>query len=448
MTILPKLFLLQLKKVSECQIYLPNTKEYKNKVQVYNRAIKNFPLAVVEPYNKNDVVALVRLANKYRVRFCVKGGGHNTAGSSVQTGTLVIDMSKFKRIGINPLEKRVIVEAGVLNNELDDACEPYQLALPLGTCNSVGVVGSTLGGGVGFLSRKFGLVIDNVIKFEIVTGQGKLLNVTKENHSDLFWGLRGAGAGHYGVVISIDYKLWKIPQKVYGGTISWSLSAGKKVLTHYFNVMKEADTSTFLYAYAGPSESGQASVSVFGICLQSKEKSKALFDSFLALAKPIEKNIGFRSYYELQSAHYNEGLAIYWKNKFVKGHPIELVDCIVNAMSECPENMGGIMLDPMGGAIKNLTKNETAFIHRENDYILSCTGIYSNDYVPKKIKQWVNKSMQEFGGYCQSTSYQNYEDQEASDHNQYFSHHSARLSKLKKKYDPHNLIYGILSKSK
>lgn len=444
---LSKTFLAQLSKHQQGKVHLPGSEGYKTKVRVYNRAVKKTPLAVVTPLNKNDVIAIVKLANKHKVPLSVKGGGHNTAGSSVQSNTMVLDMCQFKHIAIRPAKKKARVEAGVLNGELDLACEPYQLALPLGTCNSVGVIGSTLGGGVGFLSRKLGLVIDNVIKFEIVTGKGELLSISKDDHPDLFWGLRGAGAGHFGIVISAEYKLWQVPKKVFGGTVSWPLNAGRKILGHYFDVMKQGDQNTFLYAYTGRSESGKPVVSLFGVSIQSEEQSRALFDSFLALAQPVERNLGSRSYYELQSGHYKEGLAIYWKNHFVKGHPKEAIDSILEAMSACPEYLGGIMLDPMGGEIKSSPENDSAFAHRDNDYILSVTGIYPGDAVPLKTQQWVNDSMQVLKAYCQSTSYQNYEDKDISTHSQYFAHDSARLSDLKKKYDPNQLMYGILSKT-
>jgi len=443
---LSKTFLAQLGIKQRGKVYLPGSEGYQAKVRVYNRAVNNVPLAVVTPLNKNDVIEIVKLANEHNVPLCVRGGGHNTAGSSVQSSTLVLDMSQFKHIDIRPAKKRAKVEAGVLNEELDLACQPYQLALPLGTCNSVGVIGSTLGGGVGFLSRKLGLVIDNVIKFEVVTGKGELLSVSSDNHSDLFWGLRGAGAGHFGVVISAEYKLWQVPDKVYGGTVSWPLKAGKKILSHYFDVMKEESDDTFLYAYMGRGDSGEPVVSLFGVCIESEDQSQALFDSFLALAKPVEQNLGSRGYYELQSGHYQEGLAIYWKNHFVKGHPKAAIDSMLKAMSACPEYLGGIMLDPMGGKIKSVPENAAAFAHRDNDYILSVTGIYPSHVIPLKTQQWVNDSIEKLKVYCQPTSYQNYEDKDISSPSQYFAHDSEKLSELKQKYDPNQLIYGILSK--
>ena len=285
-----------------------------------------------------------------------------------------------------------------------------------------------------------------MIKFEIVTGKGELLSVSQDNHPDLFWGLRGAGAGNFGIVISAEYKLWQAPGEVYGGTVSWPLKAGKIILSRYFDVMKQGDQNTFLYAYTGRSDTGEPVVSLFGLSIESKEQSRALFDSFLTLAKPVEHNLGSRRYYDLQSGHYTEGLSIYWKNHFVKGHPKEAIDAIIECMSVCPEYLGGIMLDPMGGKIKTSPKNDTAFAHRENDYILSVTGIYPGDAIPLKTQHWVNESIQKLEAYCLQTSYQNYEDREVSTLNQYFVDDCQRLSELKQKHDPNQLIYGILSK--
>jgi len=214
----------RLKKEIKGSLIFPNTKPYEESCHIFNRSARHHPAMIVKVRQASDIPRVIYYARKKKLRISVRGGGHSLCGTCLDNNSIVLDMRALNNVKISHLQQRAKVSAGALVRDLDRASASHNMALPLGTCPSVGVIGSTLGGGIGLLSRKYGLTCDNVERIVLVNDEGNFLHVNKENHVDLFWALRGAGANNFGVVTEIEYQLHAIPQQIYGGMISWPLS--------------------------------------------------------------------------------------------------------------------------------------------------------------------------------------------------------------------------------
>lgn len=421
--------------------------QYHDKCKLFNRAIHKAPFMLVVVHCVTDIRHTIEFSLKHHVPVSIKGGGHSIWGSCLKEDGVVIDMSALVSIRIDQDLKIASVGAGVLNQDLDKATQKHGLALPLGTCHSVGAVGATLGGGIGFLSRKYGLTCDNVVQFEMLTTAGDLIKVNQNSHQDLFWALRGAGSNQFGVITQVDYRLHPMPELVFGGTISWPIHSGSLILKNYQKLMSDATDDLFLYIFTSRDQQSNPIISVFGFYLDNVQKSEKIFNKLLNWAKPLTSDIKIRPYLDLQSAHYQEGVAIYWKHGFIEG-PLtdKLIKLILDLNERCPCSSGGIMLDPLGGKINEIDSLSTAFIHRDSQYICSITGLYSGDFVPDFVKDWVSESYQALIPFFNGYAYQNYEDIELDESKCYFGDHFERLQQIKLLYDPLNLFSGVLSK--
>ena len=203
--------------------------QYEKRRQVFNKAVSKYPIMIVTPKSVHDIIEVIKFANKVSLPISIKGGGHGIKGAAIVDGGVVLDMANFQDISLSADGRHVSVGAGVKNKHLDHFLSRINKVVPLGTCPDVGVIGATLGGGIGFLSRKHGLSCDNVTRFDVIMADGKLLKVTPHKHPDLYWALRGCGGGQFGVVVSIEFALHPAPEFVEGGTIEWPISEAKNI---------------------------------------------------------------------------------------------------------------------------------------------------------------------------------------------------------------------------
>ncbi|MCZ0866807.1 FAD-binding oxidoreductase [Dasania sp. GY-19] len=429
------------------EIILPSSAKYSLHCRIFNRAIHHYPALFVKVKQASDIPHALKYARKHKLAVSVRGGGHSACGSCLAGDGMVIDMRNLKDMKVYPQSKQISVAAGVLLHEVEDLTDRHDLVLPMGTCSTVGVVGSTLGGGVGFLSRKYGLLCDNVEKFTMVNAKGEFMQVDNEQNSDLFWALRGAGANQFGVITRVQYKLFDRPRIIYGGTISWPIKVAKKILQRYRDLLAGAPDDLFLYAFIPHSSKSDAVVSLFGFYLGDCKESENIFSQIRAWSSPLAVDLSYRPYMDLQSGHYEEELAVHWKHGFISSFLTdEIINILLDVFERCPENSGGIMLDPLGGEINRVDKKDTAFIHRDSQFICSITGLSSYSYVPDDVKAWVEESYQALMPFFNGLAYQNYEDLSLNEPQSYFGENLERLKKIKLEYDPNNLFCGSLTR--
>lgn len=429
------------------EVYLPNTSEYQRACKLYNGRIKRIPAVIVRPAGVADVCLAIQYASEHGMVVTAKGGGHSACGTCLVDNGLVLDMSGMKDIKLFPEENSVTVSAGVLNKELDRATLAHAQALPLGTCGEVGVIGSTIGGGIGFLSRAYGLACDNIVSASMVNADGELVTISEEQNPDLLWALKGGGGSQLGIVTDITYQTFTMPKRVYGGTIDWPLKYGVEVLKRYSDFMLAAPNNHFLYAYISFSEKADAKISVMGFAMDTPEICRTMFDDIAQWCPEAETNVGFRHYLDVQSNHYADGLAIYWKHGVIQeGLSTEFCQTLIDCFEACPNMSGGIMLDPLGGAIGDVGPTETAFCHRESTFICSITGLALGDTISPATQAWVVESQAKLAPYYNGLAYANYEDTEINEVSSYFGFNEEKIRDLKKSYDKNGRFGGSLER--
>jgi len=421
--------------------------QYEIRKKVFNHAINNDPVVIIEAFCEQDVCLAIKFANLHSLPISVKGGGHSNTGSCVVNDGIVLDMSLFKFIALADDRKSVVIGAGVKNKELDAYTAQYGVAVPLGTCPDVGVVGATLGGGIGLLSRKFGLTCDNLISVKMIDAQGTKLVVNSFSNPDLFWALSGGGGCQFGVITEITLKVHHIPPTVMGGIIEWPISEAKKVLKQYSDEVLNSARDYFLYAYISRASKDQEKISIMAFSTATKPECESFFKRVSRWGNAANIDIGEKSYLEMQSNAYQSELCVYWRNGFIsQALSSEFIDKIIDCYANCPDNYGGIMFDPLGGAIQDRDMEDTAFIHRKSSFICSVTGVCEGPKMRSTIKNWVDDSHTILSDFYNERAYQNYEYLGKDELKMYFGENSIRLLALKKRYDPQSRFYGSLSR--
>jgi hypothetical protein len=426
-------------------ILFPTHLAFKSNSKVFNRAIHNTPILIAKVKCELDIKKVVIFAKKHGLQISTRCGGHSLTGSSIKSQSIVIDLKALNSVAINKTLKTAVVQGGALIEDVDKKTSAFDIAIPMGTCKSVGVMGASLGGGFGFLSRKYGLMSDNLLGVKIIDANAETLHVDANNHSDLFWALKGGGAIGLGVVVEAKYQAHCIPKEIFGGTISWHLKHAHKILTLYSKIMAQADDNLFLYAYIGHHSESEPVVSIFGCDFSSLDASQKVFNEFLSVAQPCHQDFRARPYFDLQSGHYEDSYALYWKHGLVNVQLKErLISQIVDAIEACPDFLGGIMLDPLGGQINNVPATSSAFIHRDSNFIVSVTGINTKPYVPKATANWVKDTYLNMQRFFSEYKYQNYLDPDITRLDAYFGVSTSKLLAVKEKYDPNKLfVNGI-----
>src|SRR5512146_928862 len=227
----------RLKESIRGKVLTPESEQYNEVRTVWNAMIDKKPALIVRCASAADVTHAVRFAGEHKLLLAVRGGGHNIAGNSVCDGGLMLDLSLMKSVRIDPKGKTARVEPGVTLGEFDRDAQAFGLATPVGINSTTGISGLTLGGGFGWLSRKFGLSIDNLISADVVTASGELVQASKTSNPDLFWGIRGGG-GNFGIVTSFEFRLHKVGPEVLAGLVIHPLDAAGNVLRFYRDFLK------------------------------------------------------------------------------------------------------------------------------------------------------------------------------------------------------------------
>ena len=229
----------ELKMRLQGEILEPGEDGYDNSRSVWNGMIDRRPAFVIRCLGVADVIACVRFAREHDLLLCIKGGGHNIAGTAIADGAMMLDMSLMHGVWVDPKRKIAHAQVGCLLGDVDRETQVHGLAAVLGFVSRTGITGLTTGGGFGYLTRRWGWTSDNVLGMEIVTADGELMRASDEINEDLFWGLRGGG-GNFGIVTGIDYKLYPVGPEIVGGPVAWPASEAARVLELYRTLIKEA----------------------------------------------------------------------------------------------------------------------------------------------------------------------------------------------------------------
>jgi FAD/FMN-containing dehydrogenase len=424
----------------------PGDTGYDEARKIWNAMIDKRPALIARCAGIADVVSAVNFARTHDLLVAVRGGGHNVAGNAVCDGGLMIDLSPMKSVRVDPVRRTARAEPGVTWGEFDHETQAFGLATTGGVIPTTGIAGLTLGGGIGWLMGKHGLSCDNLLSVDIVTADGQLRHASSTENPELFWGVRGGG-GNFGVVTSFEYQLHPVSQ-VLGGMLIHPLEQAKDVL-RFFREFTQTAPDAFISTVALLTSPDGAPVVATIVCYNGPmAEGERVLQPLRAFGPPLADQIGPMAYTTLQHMlvdGFPPGLQNYWKSNFLRDLSNDAIAVIVDGFTTAPAPTSAVAIEYIGGAVRRVDENATAFNHRHSPYNLLIVGIWPDPANNDANIRWVREFWQAAQPFSSGGVYVNYLGQTADEGTErikeaYGVAKYERLLALKKKYDPTNLF--------
>jgi FAD/FMN-containing dehydrogenase len=432
----------------------PGDEGWDDAVLIWNGMVAKVPALVLQPTSAHDVAAAVGFARDHRLLLSVKGGGHNIGGTSITERGLALDMTRMRDVTVIPNAKLAHVGPGCLLKDVDRATQKHGLATVLGFISEVGVSGLTLGGGLGYLTRRFGWTVDNLEEVEIVTADGEIRTANRHENAELFWAIRGAGA-NLGVVTRFTFHLHEVGPTVYGGLIAWPFDRAEEILRAYRRITTEAPRElavwlNLLRAPAAPFVPEQwhgERICALVVCYSGDLGNvDEVFAPMRALSDPVVDLLQEQPYTQVQSyldAAEPKGNHYYWKTEYAA----ELSDGLLStwralaAACPIPEAQLGIL--HLGGALNEHDGDDGTVGNRDARYACGVIGIWKPDEPEADtFPQWVRDAWKRIRPFSTGGNYINFQTAD-EDEERIWATYGAnfdRLVEVKKKYDPDNVF--------
>jgi len=410
--------------------------------KLFNGMIDHRPALIARCAGAADVIAAVQFARQHDLLVSIKGGGHGVAGKAVCDGGLMIDFSRMKSIRVDPTERTVRAEPGVLGAELDRETQAFGLATPVGTVSTTGIAGLTLGGGQSWLASKYGFAIDNLRSVDIVTADGTLRTASATQQEDLFWAIRGAGH-NFGVVTSFEYRLHPVGP-VLGGLVIHPLSQAVEVLRFYreFSVSQPDELQTWAGILTLPD--GNPVVALAPCYVGSLEEGERLLSPLRRFGTPIADTVAPLPYVAMQQifdAAFPPGRLNYWKSALTSHLADEVIEASVEYARKLPSPFTVILFAELHGAYSRVGKTETAYFHRDLQYDAIILSGWTDPADTQRNIGWTRELFAAWEPHLARAAYVNDLGDEGEDRaRSAYGGNYARLVALKTKYDPTNLF--------
>lgn len=425
---------------------------YEEARKLYNGMIDKKPLLIARCVDVADVILAVNFGRQNKLLTAIRGGGHNGPGLGSCDDGLVIDLSQMKGVRVDPENRTVRVEPGCRQGDVDHATHAFGLAVPAGLVANTGVAGLTLGGGHGYLTRRFGLTIDNLIEVDVVLADGRFVTASASRNEDLFWALQGGG-GNFGVVTSFVFQAHPV-SVVYAGPVFWEIKYARQIMQWYRDFQRQApvELCTFFGLKRMPSADpfpkeywGKqvcALISCYsGPMANAEEAVKPIREQ---LPPPILDGMAEMPFPALQSAFdplLPPGMQWYWKGDFVKELTDEAIDVHLEYAAKAPSEKSLMHLYPIDGAVRQVEPGATAWNCRDAVWSMVIAGIDPDPSKADELAAWAKGYWEAVHPYSLGSAYVNFMMEEGDERIQatYGDNH-ARLATIKKKYDPDNFF--------
>jgi len=432
----------------------PGDDEYAEATSIWNAMIARRPAAIVRATSVSDVVRTVNFARDNEVELSIRGGGHNIAGLSLSDGGLTLDMSQCRDVQVDPEAKLARVAAGGTLGDVDRATQEHGLATTLGFVSATGVAGLTLGGGFGYLTRRFGWTVDDLEEVEIVTADGTVRRASRGENDDLFWALRGGG-GNFGVVTEFVFRLHEIGPQITGGLIAWPASRAEEVLGTFRQIAEAAPRDLTLVVvrrnappapWVPPEFHGTPVVIVVACHSGTPDQADADLAPLRALGGPIADLIMLKDYAVLQTlldATMPKGNHYYWKSEFLGALSDELIDTYHAQFVGQTAPANQIVLFQLSGALNEHPEDDGAIGNRDAAFACVIQSMWTPDSPAAEAnKEWVRNAWNALKRFSTGGNYVNFqtEDEPEDRTAQSYRDNLSRLREVKAKYDPTNLF--------
>jgi len=430
---------------------MPGDKDYDTARKVYNGMIDKRPAFIARCANVADVIEAVNFARGNQLVTAIRSGGHNGAGLGVCNDGLVIDLSGLKGIHIDPQARTAWVEAGNTLGDIDHATHAFGLAIPSGIFSTTGVGGITLGGGLGHLTRHFGLAIDNLLEANIILADGSFVKANDRENADLFWAIRGGG-GNFGVVVSFLFRLQPV-RTVYAGPMLWEMDEAANVLKWYREYIRNApdEVNGFFAFLTVPAVApfpehlhGKKMCGIVWCYSGDPDKAGPFLQSIRSFREPALDFVGPLPLPALQSMFdglYPPGYSWYWKGDYVNELTDEAIAIHLQYGAQLPTPLSTMHLYPINGAAARVGNKQTAWNYRSATWAMVIAGVDPDPANDELITAWARSYWQALHPHSAGGSYINFMMEEGDDRiKATYGDNYPRLEAIKRKYDPANLF--------
>ena len=426
--------------------------EYDEARKVWNGMFDKYPTVIARCLSTSDVINAVNFARINNLLTAVRGGGHNSAGNATCDDGIIIDLSLMRRVNVDKKNNLARVDGGALLGDVDRETQLYGMAVSAGIVSHTGVGGLTLGGGFGWISRKYGLSIDNLVSAELVTAEGKLLTVSENENADLFWGIRGGG-GNFGIATSLTFNCAAIGKEVFSGLIVKKFENAQEYIRFHreyvrglpdemtvWMIIRKAPPLPFLPAQVH----GKLVIIIPFVWLGSPEDGEKLIKPIQEMNESHGEHFGMTPWPAWQSgfdALVAHGARNYWKSHHLKDLSDGCVDQILSFAESLPSDECDIFIPHMEGAPSRVAADATAFSHRSTPFLLNIHTRWRNSADDERCISWAKNFHESTDPFAQGV-YVNFLSEEGEERvkEAYTDVVWKKLVQLKDKYDPTNLF--------
>ncbi len=434
------------------EVLLPDDAGYDEVRQIWNAMIDRKPALIARCTSTEDVMQAIQFGRTHNLLISIRGGGHNIAGNAVCDDGLMIDLSLMKDVQVDVTTRTASVGPGCTLADFDRVVQAHGLATPLGINSTTGVAGLTLGGGFGWLSRKYGMTIDNLLSAEVITADGRQLNASESENADLFWGLRGGG-GNFGVVTRFDFQLHPVGPEVLSGLIVFPFEQAKSVISQFarftetmpeelnvWMVTRKAPPLPFL-----PAEVNGREMIALALCyVGDPEEGERIIAPLREFGTVLGEHVGVQPYTAWQQAFdplLAKGARNYWKSHNFAQISDGVIDAIIEYAARLPSPHCEIFIGTIGGQTTRVAPEAMAYSSRDANYVMNVHGRWETAAEDERCIAWAREFFARSQPFASSGAYINFLTQEETDRIAFaYGATWNRLVELKSKYDPTNLF--------
>jgi FAD/FMN-containing dehydrogenase len=427
--------------------------DYEEVRQIWNAMIDRRPAMIVQCADAEDVPAAIAFARRNKLEISIRGAGHNIAGNALCNDGMVIDFSSMKKVRVDTETRRAYVEPGATLANLDEATQAHGLATPVGINSTTGIAGLTLGGGFGWLTRKYGMTIDNLVGVDMVTAEGRKIRASETDNADLFWAIRGGG-GNFGVVTQFEFQLFPVGPEIFAGLMVFPFSQAKEILHKYrqfvslapeelnvWVVLRKAPPLPFLPENVHGKEVVVLPIFYSGAVADAEK----LIAPLRAFGTAHGEHLGAQPYTSWQKAFdplLTPGARNYWKSHNFTQLADGALDSIVEYAGKLPSPQCEIFIGMIAGAPNRIAPDAMAYGHRDAKFVLNVHGRWDEAKDDQKCMSWAREFFKASSPYASAGAYVNFMTAEEGDRivAAYGSNYD-RLVQIKKRYDPDNIFH-------
>ena len=434
-------------------VLAPGDAGYEDSRTVWNAMIDRRPAMVVRCLGNADVIECVRFAREHELLLCIKCGGHNIAGLAVADGAIMLDLSLMRGVWVDPERRVAHAQAGCLLGEVDRETQVHGLATVLGFISLTGITGLTLGGGIGYLTRRWGWTADNVLAMDIVTAEGRLVRASDEENADLFWGLRGGG-GNFGVVTGIDYQLHLVGPEIVGGAVAWPASEAPGVLELYRTLAAQAPPELTLVVFLRPAPPapwlpkdwhGKPIVGFLACHTGNPDDGELAVAPIKSFGEPIGDVLTRRTYVQMQSlldATQPKGRRYYWKSEYLPRIESALCEELIEHAARMQSPYSAVTLFQVEGALNTLDDGHSPVGNRDARHLLIINASWDRPDDDAANIEWARRAWSDMRRFSTGGTYVNFltEDEGAERTQAALGAALPRLAEIKARWDPHNVF--------